>query len=72
MLTPFMIVAWIGVIFNFVGWLTMRRGFVLTAGILMIVAVVIGFSWGFGLIPSIIMTFIGYARIGKGIYHHAV
>lgn len=65
MLIPYMLIAWIGTIFNWVGWLTNKRAFALTAAILFCVALVLCIFWGFGLIPSIILSFIAYAKIKK-------
>ena len=62
---PYFIVAWIGVIFYWVGWLVNKSGFVLTAAILLCVSLVLGITYGFGLIPSIVLAFIGYSKIKK-------
>ena len=65
LIMPYIIVAWIGTIFNCVGYFTYRRGFVLTAAILFCVSLVLMFMWGFGLIPSIILSFVAYAKMNK-------
>ena len=62
---PFFIIAFIGQVFNWVAWLTSRKGFALTAGILYCVSLVFGFSYGLGMIPCIVLAFIGYARLKK-------
>ena len=65
MTIPFFILAFIGQVFNWVAWLTSRKGFALTAGILYCVSLVFGFSYGLGMIPCIVLAFIGYARLKK-------
>ena len=62
---PFFIIAFIGQVFNWVAWLTSRKGFALTAGILYCVSLLFGFSYGLGMIPCIVLAFIGYARLKK-------
>lgn len=65
MTIPFFILAFIGQVFNWLGWIFNRRGFALTAGILYCVSLVFGFSYGLGIIPCIVLAFIGYARLKK-------
>lgn len=65
MTIPFFILAFIGQVFNWLGWIFNRRGFALTAGILYCVSLVFGFSYGMGIIPCIVLAFIGYARLKK-------
>lgn len=65
MTIPFFILAFIGQVFNWVAWLTSRKGFALTAGILYCVSLVFGFTYGLGMIPCIVLAFIGYARLKK-------
>lgn len=65
MTIPFFILAFIGQVFNWVAWFTSRKGFVLTAGILYCVSLLFGFSYGLGMIPCIVLAFIGYARLKK-------
>lgn len=60
---PFMVVAWVGVIFNCIGWATEKRGFVLTAAILFSVSLVLMITYGFGLIPSLVLSYVSYARM---------
>lgn len=62
---PFFIIAFIGQVFNWVAWLISRKGFILTAGILYCVSLLFGFSYGLGMIPCIVLAFIGYARLKK-------
>lgn len=65
MTIPFFIIAFIGQVFNWVAWLTSRKGFALTAGILYCVSLLFGFTYGLGMIPCIVLAFIGYARLKK-------
>lgn len=65
MTIPFFIIAFIGQVFNWVAWLTSRKGFALTAGILYCVSLLFGFSYGLGMIPCIVLAFVGYARLKK-------
>lgn len=65
MTIPFFILAFIGQVFNWLGWIFSRRGFALTAGILYCASLVFGFSYGLGIIPCIVLAFIGYARLKK-------
>lgn len=65
MTIPFFILAFIGQVFNWVAWLTSRRGLALTAAILYCVSLLFGFSYGLGMIPCIVLAFIGYARLKK-------
>jgi len=65
MTIPFFIIAFIGQVFNWVAWLTSRKGFALTAGILYCVSLLFGFTYGLGMIPCIVLAFVGYARLKK-------
>lgn len=65
MTIPFFVLAFIGQVFNWVAWLTSRKGFALTAGILYCVSLLFGFSYGLGMIPCIVLAFVGYARLKK-------
>lgn len=65
MMIPFFVIAFIGQIFNWVAWLTNRKGFMLTAAILYCVSLLFGFSNGLGMIVCIVLGFIGYARLKK-------
>lgn len=62
MIIPFLIIAGLGLLFNWLGWALKKRGFAITAGVLYCVSL-IGFTYTFGLIPSIILTFIGVAKL---------
>ena len=65
MLTPFFIVGWLGTIFSWFAWLTNKSGLALAAAILYCVSLVLAPSYAFGLIPCIVLGYIGYAKIKK-------
>lgn len=65
MTIPFFILAFIGQVFNWVAWFISRRGLALTAAILYCVSLLFGFSYGLGMIPCIVLAFVGYARLKK-------
>lgn len=65
LLMPYFIVTALGVIFDWLGWLLNKRGFALTAAILFCVALPLGIGNAIGLIPSIVLGFVGYARLKK-------
>ena len=65
LLTPFMWISFIGQLFNWFGWGFNRRGLALTGAILYSVALLLGFSWGLGLIPSVVLSYVGYARLRR-------
>ena len=62
MIIPFLIIAGLGLLFNWLGWALKKRGFAITAGVLYCVSL-IGFTYTFGLIPSIVLVFIGVAKL---------
>ena len=62
MIIPFLIIASLGVLFNWLGWALQKRGFAITAGILYCVSL-ISITYTFGLIPSIVLSFIGVAKL---------
>lgn len=63
--TPFAVVSGIATIFAWVGYGTQRRGFVLAAGILFSVAIVLMFVWFFMDIVQMILCYVSYARMKK-------
>lgn len=63
--TPHMILVVLATIFNWVSYFTNKRGFALTAGILYSVAGVIFLIYIFFVIPSIVLSFVGYANLKK-------
>lgn len=65
LLILFLWVSFIGQVFNWFAWGFNRRGLALTGAILYSVALLLGFSWGLGLIPSVIMSYTGYARLRR-------
>lgn len=65
MLMPYFIVTALGTIFNWVGWLISKKGFALTAAILFCVALPLGVGNAVGLIPSLVLCFVGYSRLKK-------
>lgn len=58
---PHMFIVWIGVIFGLLGFFLRKVGFILTAAILYACAALFFLVWGWMLIPSIVLGFIGYA-----------
>lgn len=62
---PFLVVAFIGTVFNWLGWLLNKKGFALTAGILFSVCLVLGFGNALGYIPCVVLAFVGYAKMKK-------
>lgn len=62
---PHMLLCAIASIFSAAGFIANSRGFALTAAILECVAAIVFLMYGPFLIPSIILGFIGYVRIGS-------
>lgn len=65
LVTPHMILVALAVIFNWIGYFSNKRGFALTGGILYSVAGVIFILYLVFLIPSIILSFVGYGKLKK-------
>lgn len=63
LVTPHMILVLLAVIFNWVSYFTNKRGLALTAGILYSVGGVVFLLYIFFVIPSIILSFVGYANL---------
>ncbi len=63
--TPHMICVVIAAIFNVIAALTNKRGFALTGAILYCVGAVLFLMYGMFVVPSIILSFIGYAKLRK-------
>ena len=63
--TPHMVLVVLAVIFNWLGWLMRFSGFALTGAILYIVGGVLFLLYIPFTIPSMILSFIGYARMKK-------
>lgn len=62
LILPFLIIASLGLLFNWIGWALKNRGFAIAAGVLYCVSL-ISFTYTFGLIPSIVLAFIGVAKL---------
>ena len=62
---PFLIVAFIGTVFNWLAWFMGKKGFALTAAILFCVAVPLGVGNGLPYIICIVLAFMGYAKLKK-------
>ncbi len=65
LVTPHMILVVLAAIFNWVAYFTNKRGFALTAGILYSVGGVIFIVYIFFVIPSLVLSFVGYANLKK-------
>ena len=63
--SPSLIVAGIGTIFSWLGWLFRTRGFALTAGILFAVAMVLMIPWFMFHIVQMILCFVAFAKMKK-------
>ncbi|EDS78219.1 hypothetical protein [Clostridium massiliodielmoense] len=66
LVTPHMILVVLATIFNWVGYFSNKRGFALTGGILYSVGGVIFIMYIVFVIPSIVLSFVGYSKL-KGI-----
>jgi len=62
---PHMVCVILATIFNFIGWAGSGRGFALAGGILYAVAAVLFFLYAMFVVPSIVLSFVGYAGLGK-------
>lgn len=65
LVTPHMLLCAIASVFSAAGFIANSRGFALTAAILECVAAVVFLMYAPFLIPSIVLGFIGYVRIGS-------
>lgn len=65
LVTPHMILVVLATIFNWVGYFTNKGGFALTGGILYSVAGVVFLMYIFFVIPSLVLSFVGYANLKK-------
>lgn len=63
LVTPHMVLVVLATIFNWVGYFSNKRGFALTGGILYSVGGVIFIIYIMFVIPSIILSFVGYAKL---------
>lgn len=62
---PFLIVSFIGIVFNWLAWLLSKRGFAITAGVLFSVSVFLSIGNGFGYVLSLVLCFVGASRLKK-------
>ena len=65
LVTPHMVLVVLATIFNWVGYFTNKRGFALTGGILYSVSGVMFLIYIMFVIPSIVLSFVGYANLKK-------
>ncbi len=65
LLVPQMVATGIAVILNAVGWGVRSRGFALAGAIVYCVAAVLMIVNALFLLPSIVLSFVGYAKMGK-------
>lgn len=65
LVTPHMILVVLATIFNWVSYFTNKRGFALTGGILYSVGGVIFLLYILFVIPSIVLSFVGYSNLKK-------
>ncbi|MDL2220202.1 hypothetical protein LJC55_00870 [Eubacteriales bacterium OttesenSCG-928-N14] len=63
LVTPHLICVAIGAVFNIAVLFVQKRGFALVAAILYVVAAVLFLMYALFLLPSIVLSFIGYARM---------
>lgn len=60
---PHIILVVLATIFNWVAYFSNKRGFALTAGILFSVAGVVFLPYIFFVIPSLVLSFVGYSKL---------
>lgn len=65
LVTPHFILVALATIFNWVAYFTNKRGFALTGGILYSVGGVLFILYIIFVIPSIVLSFVGYAKLKK-------
>lgn len=65
LVTPHMILVVLAAIFNWVAYFTNKRGFALTAGILYSVGGVIFILYILFVVPSLVLSFVGYTKLKK-------
>lgn len=71
LVTPHMILVVLAAIFNAVAYFTNKRGFALTAGILYSVGGVLFLLYILFVVPSLVLSFVGYANLKKINEHNA-
>jgi hypothetical protein len=62
---PHMICVLIALIFNILGWAVNKREFALTAGILYSASAAMFILFAVFVVPSIVLSFVGYAKLKK-------
>lgn len=62
---PFLIVAFLGTVFNWLSWFMSKRGFAITAGVLFSVSVLFSIGNGFAYIVCLVLCFVGASRHKK-------
>ena len=62
---PFLITAFIGIVFNWLSWLMSKRGFAITAGVLFSVSVFLSIGNAIGYIVCLVLCFVGASRLKK-------
>lgn len=62
---PHLIITWVGVILGIIGFFVRSTGLLLTAAILFACGMFFFLLWGWMLIPSIVLGFIGYVQQKK-------
>lgn len=65
LVTPHMVLVVLATIFNWVSYFSNKRGFALTAGILYSVGGVIFLLYIIFVIPSLVLSFVGYSNLKK-------
>lgn len=65
LVTPHMVCVAVAVIFNIIAVFTNKRGFALAGAILYCVGAVLFLIYAFFVVPSIVLSFVGYAKLGK-------
>ena len=62
---PFLITAFIGIVFNWLSWFMSKRGFAITAGVLFSVSVFLSIGNAIGYIVCLVLCFVGASRLKK-------
>lgn len=65
LVTPHIVLALIGVIFNWLGWFKNLSWAALVSGILYSVSAVLFFMYAFFLVIQIVLSFVGFAKLRK-------
>lgn len=65
LVTPHMVCVVVATIFNVIAAINNKRGFALVGAILYSVGALLFLMYAFFVVPSIILSFIGYAKLGK-------